>query len=395
MITRVSTVEELKRIYIEVLLNKTDKVTKVSDESILNGIAYGTAKVAQKALKDIALVESHLFPEYAYGYHLDDIAEREGIAPRYGASKSTTYIKLVADPGTTYQAATNLFQANGVVFELTDDFIVGSEGYGYAKVRSQSTGKSTNVPPLSITQVTPEPVGHQYVVNEYHATGGRDIESDELFRKRIKKGPNVLARGTMDYLTQVLLKFNSNILSVHNYGVNAQQQLVLAISTQNGIDLTQNELNQLAIDISPYLSLIDYNHISNNSINVVVKNIEYKLIDIDFRAELIQTANADQVRQEIQQQFAKYFDYRYWNPMQTVQWDDLLQIVKQHSAVKYVPDQFFNPRADIATYAGHLPRIRSFIIRDLQGDVMIDNSGIIDPIYYPNNIDVDYQSTII
>lgn len=395
MITRVSTVDELKRIYIEILLNKTNKVTKVSDESILNGIAYGTAKVAQKALKDIALVESHLFPEYAYGHHLDAIAEREGIAARLGASKSTTYVRVVADPGTNYIASIHKFQANGIVFELTDDATIGAEGYAYLKVRSQSTGKITNVPPLSITQVTPEPVGHIYVVNEYHATGGRDIESDELFRKRIKKGPNILARETMDYLTQVALKFNPDVLRVYNYGVNAQQQLVLAIETQNGIDLNQNELNQLTIDMAPYLSLTDYNHLSNNSINVELRNVEYKLIDIDFRVELIQTADPDQVRQETQQKFAKYFDYRYWTPLQTVQWDDLLQIVKEHPAVKYVPDHLFNPQSDITTYAGHLPRIRSFIMRDLRGDIIIDNQNILDPVFYPNQIDTDYQVTVL
>ena len=41
MITKITSVDELKQIWLEIFLNKTDKVSDVSDESVLNGIAYG------------------------------------------------------------------------------------------------------------------------------------------------------------------------------------------------------------------------------------------------------------------------------------------------------------------------------------------------------------------
>ena len=44
MITQIIPTQELKQIFLEVLLNKTDKVTDVSEESVLNGIAFGCAK---------------------------------------------------------------------------------------------------------------------------------------------------------------------------------------------------------------------------------------------------------------------------------------------------------------------------------------------------------------
>ena len=59
MITKVNnTISFLKNLWVETFLNKTDKVTDITDNSVLNGVAYGTAKVAQKALKDIAIVEA-------------------------------------------------------------------------------------------------------------------------------------------------------------------------------------------------------------------------------------------------------------------------------------------------------------------------------------------------
>ena len=44
MKTRLSPVSELKQIFSESLLNNTSKVNKVSDESIVNGVAFGVAK---------------------------------------------------------------------------------------------------------------------------------------------------------------------------------------------------------------------------------------------------------------------------------------------------------------------------------------------------------------
>ena len=41
MITKITTADELKQIFTEILLNKTDKISDISNESVLNGMAYG------------------------------------------------------------------------------------------------------------------------------------------------------------------------------------------------------------------------------------------------------------------------------------------------------------------------------------------------------------------
>jgi len=395
MITRVSTINELKRIYAEVLLNKTGKITKVSDESIVNGVAYGVAKIAQKAMKDIAIVESHLFPDYAYGRHLDDIAQKNGIAPRFGTSGSSTYLRLVAAPNTLYQAGVNNFIGDGVTFELTEDVTVGDEGYIYAKVRSQSVGSRTNLSSLTINRVTPEPSGHIFVTNEYEARGGRDAEDDTMFRLRIKRGANVAAAGTLAYITQTFMSINNNILNVYSYGVNDQNQSVLAIATQNGADLTQNEMNEIMDQAKSYLGLTEYNSVTNNSIGVELRNVEYQPIDISFRAELIQTTNVDEIRKDIQTQISKYLDFRFWKPSQKVEWDILLQVVRDHPNVKYVADSFFYPNRDVEIQHGKLPRIRGFAMLDLDGNLIEDNSNTLNPVFYPNTIDFNFQQTVL
>jgi uncharacterized phage protein gp47/JayE len=221
MYTKLSTVEELKGIFIELMLNHTDKVTKVAPGSVLNGIAYGIAKLGQKTIKDIALIESHIFPDQAYGQYLNNIAKNYGVANRFGSSESSTYLRVVADPGTQYISGTHTFSGNhGIVFDLEENVTVGDDGFAYVKVRSQTTGETTNVDALTINKIIPLLSGHKYVINENRATGGRDTEDDDTFRNRIKEGANILARGTIAMIEQAFMLINSNVMKVYYNGIN-------------------------------------------------------------------------------------------------------------------------------------------------------------------------------
>ena len=191
MLTRVTSVARLKQLFIETFLNKTNRVSDVSDNSVLSATGYGVAKVAQRALKDIAVSESRIFPRDATGTDLDSSASLFGVSARRGATGSSTYLRVVAEPGTTYTAGVHEFIANnGLRFELEVDFTMppfGSEGisfttsFNYVKVRCTDTGTITNIEPEGIRSINPIPVGHIAVTNEYRATGGANQESDEVF----------------------------------------------------------------------------------------------------------------------------------------------------------------------------------------------------------------------
>jgi len=193
MNTKVISISTLKQLFIEIFLNKTDKVSDISDDSVLNAMAYGVAKVAQKAIKDNAISISKWFPDTATGTKLDEAAAMLGVSARKGALGSSTYVKIIAIEGTQYFQSTHTFtNNNGIRFELEGDVTIDHNGFGYAKVRSIDSGSKTNIDPISIINVTPKPNGHIKVTNEYRATGGIDNEDDEIFRIRIKNNLNIL-----------------------------------------------------------------------------------------------------------------------------------------------------------------------------------------------------------
>jgi hypothetical protein len=104
--------------------------------------------------------------------------------------------------------------------------------------------------------------------------------------------------------------------------------------------------------------------------------------------------NPDDVRKEIQIRLNKYFDYRYFN-QNSVQWVDLINIVKNVPGVKYVLDNMFSPNSDFAIPANTIPRMRGFLMLNPDGSVIIDSSGLLNPVYYPATPDFNYQQSVL
>lgn len=395
MITKITPVNELKLMFLEILLNKTDKINDIGADSVLNGIAFGCAKVGQKCLVNQAIVEGHIFPDTAYGVYLDELAAIRGVSPRFGAAASSTYVRLIGDEGTTYLKDVQTFTStSGITFSLEEDVVIGINGYAYAKVRCDQEGLDTNVDPLSINKVSPIPTGHLTCTNEYRATGGRDEEDDDLFRQRIKDSINQLARTTLSYLEQVFMKINPNVLRLHKGGIDADGRLNLIVVSVNGQDFTDDEFNEILSRSEEYLSLSELLR-SSTDYALKLNNVDWLPVDIEFRVDIDPAYDQDRVRREIQIQMSKLFDYRFWEYGDKVEWENLLFAAKNVDGVRYVPDTHFYPHADINVPKFRLPRVRGFVMRDLDGNIVEDNGGVLAEVYYPNDIDVSFQSSVL
>lgn len=395
MITKITPVEELKQIFLEIFLNKTDKVSDVSDDSVLNAIAYGCGKLTQRTLTNQAIIEGHIFPDSAYGTYLDNLAAIRGVAPRFGAAGSTTYVRVTADESTSYIAGTHtLTSTSGIVFDLEESKTVDVNGYAYLKVRSQQSGLSTNVDALSINNVSPIPQGHISVVNEYAATGGSDEESDDLFRERIKTSINQLSRTTLSYLEQVFMKINPRVLRLHKGGIDSDGKYNLIVVSVNGQNFTDEEFDEILSKSEEYLSLSELLR-ENSDFALKLNNVDWLPVDIEFRADIDPSYDVDAVRKNIQIQINKLFDCRFWEYGDKIEWENLLYAAKNVEGVRYIPDTHFYPQSDVNVPKYRLPRVRGFIMRDLDGNIIEDNNGVLSDVFYPNEEERSYQESVL
>lgn len=400
MITKIIPIDTLKQMFVEILLNKTDKISDISNESVLNGIAYGCSKLAQRLLVNQGVVEGHLFPDTAYGDYLDNIAASRGIAPRFTSFGSTTYVRVQAAIGTTYSSGTTFISSNGIQFVSTSNYTIGRDGYGYIKVNSVQGGAASNVDALTINTISNPPVGHIACTNEYAATGGRDNESDDDFRIRIKASANQLARNTMAYLEQIFMKINSKVLRLHRGGVDENGRICLIVVSINGQDFTTAEFDEILSQSEEFLSLNELSRQTVSGFPISLVNPNWYPIDIDFRCDIDPAYDQAQVRRNMQLAVSKLFDYRYWNTNGKVEWENILYAIRNTDGVRYVSDAFFLPKSDINMTNYRLPRVRGFIVRDMDGGVLSDNYGITSQFdytdyFFPNSPDVNFQQSVI
>lgn len=400
MITKIIPIDTLKQMFVEILLNKTDKISDISNESVLNGIAYGCSKLAQRLLVNQGVVEGHLFPDTAYGDYLDNIAASRGIAPRFTSFGSTTYVRVQAAIGTTYSSGTTFISSNGIQFVSTSNYTVGRDGYGYIKVNSVQGGAASNVDALTINTISNPPVGHIACTNEYAATGGRDNESDDDFRIRIKASANQLARNTMAYLEQIFMKINSKVLRLHRGGVDENGRICLIVVSINGQDFTTAEFDEILSQSEEFLSLNELSRQTVSGFPISLVNPNWYPIDIDFRCDIDPAYDQASVRRNMQIAVSKLFDYRYWNTNGKVEWENILYAIRNTDGVRYVSDAFFLPKSDINMTNYRLPRVRGFIVRDMDGGVLSDNYSITSQFdytdyFFPNSPDANFQQSVI
>ena len=402
MKTNITSVVDLKNLLLETLLNKTDKVTKVAENSVLNGLMYGVAKVMQKGMKDIALIESELFPELAFGEHLDLIAKRNGIAPRFEANQSSVVVKLVGDIGTSYNRYRNLLStSSGRQFELSEDVTIGKNGYGYVIARSVQPGIHSNIAPRELVRFLNPPLGHKYLTNEAMAVGGRDVETDNTFLQRILEGFNVLSTDTLLRLQQVFISLNLNVLRIMKVGRDSKGNVILSIITQNGVELSKEELDKLTFASKNFLSISDVKLYNNEVVGLRLQNVKYTYVDVDFRVDLISDADIQDLSLRIQSKFLNYFDWRFWKEDEKVEWDDLFDIVKSQSEVRYIVDTEFYPRGDIEVGKASVPRLRSFVMRSLDGKILFENKDLAtseynkNAVFYQSKLDESYANTVL
>ena len=377
----------------QTLLNNTDKVTKIAPFSVIQGLLSAVASVGQSALKDVALADTRFNVDFAADEDLDEIGTLYGVTSRLPATNSSTYVRLVADAGTTYPAGTIFESSTNISFTLDSVVRVGSSNISYGKVTSTTTGESANVPALSINAVADTITGHRGVFNDFAAQFGSDAENDDRFRTRIKEGFNTLSTSTQARLEFILKTEFPDVLRLVFINTGDITGVTYGVVPVNGSDFTETQLNEMAITIRPFLSASDSS--LGGTPNILFRNIEYTPIDVQIFIERDDLISINDIYTEISVRFNNELNYTLWNWERPVEWDNLLAIVKRVNGVRYVDDSQFTPRADIHIPLHTMPRFRRLTIFGLDG-ILIRSGGedTLRNYFYPNTIENAFNNVI-
>ena len=373
-----------------------NQATKVGADGILEGLLYGIAKTGQVINKDVLNLIADNNIDTAFGDQLDNFSSQNGYPARYGATSSSTYLFLVATSGTTYISGTHQFVSNnGKVFNLDSDITISSIGFAYVKINSIDVGVNSNVAANSITKCTPAPTGHLSCWNDYIAVGGRDVENDTDYRNRLKQTLNIFARGTLSQLEQVFIKINNRVLKIYKGGYSSTTgSYIIYVASINSVDFSPTEFAVLVAQSESFLSITEQNT------GIELRNVNYLTIDFSARVDIQTGVDINKVRTSLQRSFQRKYDYRYLNYGDVISRLELMLITQRTTYINRLLDTYFllnGMASDITLPNITLPRWRSFILYDLNGNIISDNNNSINPTYstfYNNYSDAEFQALL-
>ena len=120
-------------------------------------------------------------PSTAIGAALDSVVKLNGIA-RKAAGYSTCEVVITGTPFTEIKDG-SVQDASGLIWDLPESVVIGSEGTVTATVTCETAGAVTALPG-DIAKINTPTYGWKTVTNEVSAVTGNALESDEELRER-------------------------------------------------------------------------------------------------------------------------------------------------------------------------------------------------------------------
>lgn len=167
-------------------------------------IAWRETEICQQ----LEMVYYSGFYSTATGTTLDRLGANRGVI-RKAATPSHVTIKVETDGEYLIQTGEQFENADGLLFDLTDDLITtkDSDGKwtGTGNLESEDTGAMTNVEANTITIISNPDENVLSVTNPEKAEGGQDDETDEEYRKRLIAENTAKPGATLNGIKSALL----------------------------------------------------------------------------------------------------------------------------------------------------------------------------------------------
>lgn len=289
----------------------------------LRGYITAVALKIRDLYRELTIVRRKLFLNTCSGTDLDTYAEQIGVDPlRRGSSKAGVLLLFTGTSGTVIPLGTRVVcDLTNIGYVTKSQITLGSANPSFITsgainvatanvgdvvwAECEVGGEIGNVPAHSISVIT---VANVKVTNPSPAQGGRDLESDQQFRYRIKNYVKLLNKNTQKYYEALCMKYNANVLRVLVEPNPATiDGIIINVLTKSGAPLTASELQQLSAQIYAEQKAFT---------EVTCINVAFTLITVDERATLKSengvAVNPEKHYADTAGALAAYFDWSKW-----------------------------------------------------------------------------------
>lgn len=299
---------QLLKDLIGIFVSQTEKVTSFGKDGIVRGIFHSVSNVVSEMWNDLYQTKRQMQLTTAEGNDLIEFGERRGV-PKNAAAKSSVVLIFNGPDNTVISAGTNIKSIidSSIVYTTKVEITLGSANPNIVRpikansigdiviAESVATGSQTSVDVNELTVIDPEIAGVT-VTNLVPSSGGKDIESDDEYRERIKNIIDSLAQGTQAFYEALAMKADSTVMKAK--AIKSQYGGVDVYLVKNSLgDYDNSELSTIASYIYDYQKAFQ---------NISCKNAIRRSIEVRGKFLIKSGYTNDQVFSAIASKIASY-----------------------------------------------------------------------------------------
>jgi hypothetical protein len=384
------TAQDIEQELVQEFVSRNDTVTFLGIGGVIRGIFTSVALKLRELWNDTTQVKRKLFIDTCFGQDLDNYAAEKGIV-RNGETSAGALLLFKGTAGTIISSGTIIYNPTSKAGYLIKETIeIGAVNPGFVQnglinLSNTSLGDvawaESLVPGTKgkcyANQITEINIDGVTATNPAPTVGGKDRESDDEFKYRIKNYVKLLSQDTTRFYEALCYDLDNRILRIKPMkDGNSPDAVKIIIVTKNGVPLSDAELGILTQQIESS---------QKTYTKVTCVNIQFTIISIEMRVKLKPINNSGTVDFDLYYVnmadiISKLFDWSKYNFGPNIKLEDSYAAALTCPQTNYIDLQTFKMNGSIATNinlnSNSLPYFQSLKITDMTARVTKYNEQI-------------------
>ena len=362
--TVIKTEIEIEQELIQDLVVAQDEITYFGKGGVARSILHSIARRLAELWFDYGQKIKALFLGTSIGTDLDTYGENRGII-RLGACSSRVLLVFIGTGGTIVPEGTEITGDHGIVFKTSCQLNMGTDGnLAFAGAALASSVLAESVTKGVITKVAENTLntlvnpiaGVNTVNNPLPAYYGKDEETDEEYRYRIKYQISILNKTTQDFITEGCKEANEDICRVFTEKAIGENKINVYVIKRSGSYLTTSEKSYI-------LSYLNDRWIILPQIEIL--DLPVTNVDVSLKVRAMPGYTLEQLFINCADGITDYLDFRTWVLGEDVDSDDILQICLNAEGVDDIDVPNFIPGSNIEVDYNGIPMLRTMTMVDM------------------------------
>jgi uncharacterized phage protein gp47/JayE len=369
----------------EMAVNQNE-ITVFEPKTAIRGLISAFAGVVRELWDDLYSTRRKLFLNTSSGSDLQVLGEERDVVIKQAAAAGVL-LTFTGSSGTLIPKDTAIPNpSTGISYLTKNDITLGQKNpdlnvSGISNLQDLSIADTVwaecetpgSIGNCGVNTITGKPAiaGVNSVTNLSPAQGGTDIESDSIYRERIRNYISILNLGTESFYEAVCKVIEPRVLRVRvKKDYSGYDAIKIILVNESGSAFGKEDLNFIASEVS-------LRHRAYTK--VTCTNIGYTMISVKERVKLKSGFTLDQVYTATADALAGYFNWKSWEFGKPISIDNVFQVCDNVQGVEDVELNTFLINGGTPRNASVIQTLFNQVVTSDSSSTITDSSAVYTP----------------